>query len=256
MNSFRPNRPRKRLFIAALLVLVVYGVGFFSAGSLRAFLRDAGYIAWKAGSSFGAAFSGSGYLSVRRALMEENASLREQISRLEEKGAAYQVLVEENRSLREMTHIAELEGGVTAPITSSFRASPYGTFMIGAGSSDGILPGDIVLSSESFVIGRVEETSEDSALVRELFASGVSTDALLSNTGITIEGRGGGNARASLPREVSISVGDPVISPIFRGRAIGIVGAVEENQSRGEKVVYIRLPLNLSALKFVYIVKR
>ena len=86
--------------------------------------------------------------------MEENAALREQISRLEERSAAYQVLVEENKSLREMTRAASLGVGVTAPVISSFRASPYGTFLIGAGSADGISPGDIVLSSENFVIGR------------------------------------------------------------------------------------------------------
>jgi len=256
MNSFRPNRSRKRLFIATIIVLGLYLADIFTGGSIRGIVRTAGSFVWKSGQAAGDTISNSGYFSARRSLMEENAALREQISRLEERSAAYQVLVEENKSLREMTRAASLGVGVTAPVISSFRASPYGTFLIGAGSADGISPGDIVLSSENFVIGRVAESAAENSLVRELFAAGVETDAILADTGVTVEGSGGGNAKANLSREVSISEGNAVVSPIFGGRAIGIVGAIEEDQVRGLKSAYIRLPLNLSSLKFVYVVKK
>lgn len=198
---------------------------------------------------------GSGYFSSRRALEKKNASLAEQLDRLRERSAAYEVLLKENKNLRAFLDAA-VPAGITAPVISSRRASPYGTFAIGAGKADGVSPGDIALTAESFVIGRVEEASEGSALVRELFAPGVNTDALLSGSGITVEGQGGGNARASVSRETEAKEGDAIISPVVGGRSVGIVGEVKEDAARGEKTVYIRLPVNLDALQFVYLVKQ
>lgn len=255
MNSYRQNNARKRLLFATAVVIVLYVIDAASGGSVRALARVAGSALWKWGVSAAQIASGSGYFSSRRALESENAMLKEQLARLEERSAAYQVLLSENNALRDMLRISS-EKGVTAPITSSFRASPYGTFQIGAGSSDGIAAGDIVLSPEHFVIGRVIETSAHSALARSLFAPGVSTDALIEKVGVTVEGQGGENARASMARDATVAEGDAVISPIFGGRAIGIVGAVLEDSARAEKKIYIRLPVNLSALQFVYLVKR
>ena len=256
MNLYRQNNGRKRLFLATFLVILLYVIDIFSGGGVRGLVRGAGALAWKLGTFAERFVSGSGYFSSRRLLESENAALREHAARSEERAAAYQVLSDENNELRAMLRVASLGRGVTAPVTSSFRASPYGTFTIGAGSEDAIAPGDIVLSSENFVIGRVEEASAHNALVRTLFAPGVSTDALVGKSGISAEGQGGGNARASMMRDASVAVGDPVISNVFGGRAIGVVGAVEEDTARASKIIYIRLPVNLSALQFVYIVKK
>lgn len=237
------------------MVIFLYIIDISSGGSVRALVRGSGAWVWSMGASLERAVGASAYFGSRRALEIENASLAERLDRAQERAAAYAVLLDENKLLREMLKLASARG-VTAPVASSFRASPYGTFVIGAGAADGISAGDVVLTSENFVIGRVEETSLRNALVRALFAPGVNTDALLSGTGITAEGQGGGNARAAVSLETPAKEGDPVISPVFGGRAIGVVGAVSEDAARGGKTVYIRLPVNLSALRFVYLVKQ
>ena len=255
MNLYRQNKGLKRLYLTTALVIVLYIIDVLSGGTVRTMVRNAGSVIWQLGTGLEKVVGRSGFISSRRALEAENASLSGQLASLQEKSAAYQVLQDENKVLRGMLHIASSRSGVTAPVISSFRSSPYGTFLIGAGSSDSVVSGDVVLSAENFVIGRVEETSAHSALVRELFASGVSTDALLGKAGVTVEGHGGGNARATMDRDAIVAVGDPVISPIFGGRVIGVVGAVQEDASRAGKVVYIRLPVNLSVLQFVYLVR-
>lgn len=229
---------------------------------MRALARASGASVWGWGASIEKLIYESGFLSTRRGLARENSALAGQIAQLEERAAAYEVLKEENEALRHMLRVAETargekkESGITAPIISSFRASPYGTFQVGAGFADSVSPGDIVLSAENFVIGRIESADSHSSLVRAVFAPGVSSDATLRGVGIAVEGHGGGNARTKMPRQSDVAVGDPVVSAILGARAIGVVGNISEDSGSAYKSVDIYLPVNLSAIQFVYIVKQ
>ncbi len=229
---------------------------------MRSLVRQAGSLAWRLGVSIQKSVYGSGFFATRRGLIAENAALKEQVAQFQERSAAYRVLKDENTSLREMLNVAEIvrgqnrESGITAPIISSFRASPYGTFQIGAGRADSVSPGNLVLSAENFVIGTVEAVDEHASLVREIFTPNISSDAVLHGVGVAVQGQGGGNARTDVPRQSEVAVGDPVVSPTLGSRAIGIVGNVSEDSGSAYKRVHIYLPVNLSVLQFVYIVKQ
>ena len=270
MNLFRQNnRSRgrwtphsgRRILVSTAVVCALILIDSFSGGSVRSLVRQAGSLVWRLGSAVESSIYGSGFFSTRRGLLAENAALTEQVAQFQERSAAYRVLKEENNALREMLNVAESangrnkESGITAPIVSSFRASPYGTFQIGAGSADSVSPENLVLSAENFVIGRVEAVDAHTSLVREIFAPNKSTDAVVHGVGVAIEGQGGSNARTDVPRQSDIAVGDPVISAAFGSRAIGVVGNVSEDSGNAYKRVQIYLPVNLSVLQFVYIVK-
>ncbi len=270
MNLFRQNNwpkagwrpPRGRhFFVTTAIIFVLLIIDGLSGGKIRSVARLAGSEVWKLGSAMTQSITGSRFISSRRALIEENLALAQQIAWLQERAAAYRVLQDENKALRDVLHVAGIErnpnreSGITAPIVSSFRSSPYGTFQVGAGREDSVSSGNLVLSSENFVIGRVEDVDSHTALVRLIFAPNVSSDALLRGAGVTVEGRGGGNASTKVPRQIDVAVGDAVISPVLYGRAIGIVGKVSEDSGSAYKQVNIYLPVNLSSLQFVYIVE-
>ena len=271
MNLFRPNnflggrwtpRSGRRIFTATAIVCALILVDAFSGGTVRSLVRRAGSLVWWWGISIERSIHESGFFRTRRGLIAENAALTEQIAQFQERSAAYRVLKDENIALREMLNVAETakgrskESGITAPIASSFRASPYGTFQIGAGTADSVSPGNLVLSAENFVIGRVLTADAHTSLVKEIFAPNVSSDAVLHGIGVAVVGQGGGNAKTDVPREADIAVGDPVISAIFGSRAIGVVGNVSVDSGSAYKRVQIYLPVNLSILQFVYIVKQ
>src|SRR3989344_361980 len=271
MNLFRLNNSHnsrwtphsgRRIFIATLIVCALVLVDALSGGRVRSLVRAVGSNTWGWGISIKNSVYESGFFSTRRWLLAKNAALTEQVAQFQERSAAYRVLKDENNALRKMLRVAEItqgqskESGITAPIVSSFRASPYGTFQIGAGSADSVAPGDFVLSTENFVIGRIEEVSKNTSLVKEVFAPNASSDAVLRGIGVAILGQGGGNARTDVPRQAEVAVGDPVISPALGSRAIGIVGNVSENSGNAYKRVQIYLPVNLTVLQFVYIVKQ
>ena len=69
-------------------------------------------------------------------------------------------------------------------------------------------------------------------------------------------GDGGGNAHASVPRGIPVHEGDAVIANAYGGRAIGVVGKVVSSPASAEQTVYMRLPVDLASLRYVYILHK
>ena len=261
MNSYRHSKKsRGPLLLATILVLLVFIIDWLSGGSVRALLRAGASSVWDVGSRAGSVVFGSGFFSTRRALEEENRTLQEELSQLKVRAAAFDVLKEENDALRKVVDLAKGDSGITAPITSSFRSSPYGTFLIGAGTEDGVRVGSLVIAGDpqfgGFLIGHVQAADARASLVKSLFAPGETTDAIVNNVGITLEGHGGGQARGEAPREAVIEERSIVTSALMGGRAIGIVGKVEKDPGGASQRVYVNLPISLTSLKFVYVVEQ
>ena len=253
------RRGRNRLLIATALVIFVFVADALTGGSIRAFLRAGASGMWNIGARAGDTILASGFFSTRRALEEENRMLREELTQLKMYAVAFDILKAENESLRKITSLVEEGSGITAPVASSFRTSPYGTFFVGAGTEDGVRAGSLVVAGDpkfgGFVIGRVDDANSHVSLVKGLLAPGETTDAVVHDVGISLEGRGGGQARGDAPLDAVIEVGDVVTSAAVGGRAVGIVGAVEEDVGSASKHVYIHLPFALPTLQFVYVIE-
>ncbi len=245
---------RRHLFAATLLVIFLFSVDLLSDGAIRDTVRLGGTAISRGVARAERLFVGSSIFSSRRALVDQNQSLTEKLAWLEKRVAGGEALKAENDQLRALVHLAEDSSGVTAPIISSLYSSPYGTFLIGAGSEDGVALRSLVLTYEGFVVGVVSDTGSHTGTVTEIFAPGASIDALVSGAAISVFGSGGGNAHAEMPRNIPVAVGDPVVAPQFGQRAIGIVGRVASSSARASQDVYIRIPVNLASLQYVYII--
>ncbi|MBI4087972.1 rod shape-determining protein MreC [Candidatus Kaiserbacteria bacterium] len=247
---------RKRFLLATLIIAIFFVFDVATGGALRSVARAGANFLWSAGSVAESAIFGSGYFSSRRALQAENDALERENAELKAEIAGFATLENENIELRELVRLAENVGGITAPIVSSVRASPYGTFMIGAGSAEGVVAGSIALvgGARGIVLGEVKEVYAHSALVQEVFAPGASVESELRGTSLTFEGHGGGNARAEAPRALEVREGDSVTSAQFSGRLIGIVGAVRAGSASAYQSIYIRTPVSRTEIRYVYVV--
>ena len=254
MNSYRQNKsPNTRLWAATLLVVFLFVVDLFSGGKIHNELRAGAAYGSNALSQTGSAITGSGFFSSRASLEAQNRALLDQVALYEERAAGFEALRSENDQLRALTHLAQTVQGVTAPIVSSVISSPYGTFLIGAGAADGVAKGSLVLTSGGFVVGTVSDVGTHTSTVLETFAPGTSLKAIIRGTAVSVAGSGEGNAQASVPRGVPIAVGDAVISPEMGERPLGIVGGVASSSAQATQDIYIRLPVNLGGLQFVYV---
>jgi cell shape-determining protein MreC len=245
---------RSKLLYATLLVLFLFFLDLLSNGAVRGLAQYGASHVWRGAQHVRSSVLDSGYFSSRRALAREAEMLRTQLLGSEERAAALAALERENELLRSLLHLSQRERGVTAPVASSFRSSPYGTFLIGAGEDEGVVEGSLVLSEGGFVVGRVSEARQRTSLVKEIFAGGAREDVMIHGIVASASGRGGGNARIFMPRAVSIAEGDIITAPAFSNRPVGLVGKVESDSASAEQTVYASAPVNLASLQYVYVV--
>ena len=78
-------------------------------------------------------------------------------------------------------------------------------------------------------------------------------EVTVAGSATLLEGRGGGNARALLPRGVEVKENDPVFAPSLGSRPVGVVGSIESDPSLAEQTIHVSLPVNLDSLRYVYV---
>ena len=258
MNLYRQNtkQSKRKLYAATILAIVLFLGDLLSGGSVRSLVHGITSSVWSVGTTAGHAISQSGFFNSRASLATTNQSLQKQVAQYQQDAAAYTALQSENKSLRALVHLAATTPGVTAPITSSTNASPYGTFLIGAGAAQGVKVGSLVVTSDTFVVGKVTSVENNQSTVTELFAPHSTVAAKIDTSDVVLEGWGGGNARTTVLHGVTVAVGDPVVVPSFGGRSVGVVGKVIEDPSSASVVVLVYLPVNLSSLDYVYVVNQ
>ncbi len=248
----RRRSPKYRLIFATLFVLVLFLADIVSGGKVRGIVRSVSADIHQGISRIVSSTKG-GVLTTRAALEAQNKQLSAEVALLRERSAAYSALRQENDQLRSIVGLASSTAGHTAPIVSSVSASPYGTFVIGAGERQGVSRGNLVLTGSGFAVGRVTDTAENTALVTQFLAPNAKIAAVIHGAETEVEG-GGGNGHARLPRSVPVVRGDPVVAPSLGGRPIGIVGATASSSASAAQDVYIALPVALPSLQFIYVV--
>ena len=186
------SRGRSRLLFATVLIICVFALDALLGGPFRNFVRSVASHAWTGVGSVGASITGSGVFARNSTLARENQRLTQELEQVRERAAAYDALKAENETLRTMLHFSETAPGVTAPVVSSYHASPYGTFMVAAGADDAIAPGDLVLSESGYVVGRVADVGETRTLVRSVFQAGSTLDIVVGNAAVSAIGEGTG----------------------------------------------------------------
>lgn len=243
------------MFAALLILILAVGVDIFLDGAIRSAARNTLVPIVRIGSGAVAAVSGGDFWSSRQSLLKENETLRSELDKMRARAIGFDAMQQEHDALQRMLHLADDDtAGITAPIISSFRASPYGTFLIGAGSEHGVAKGSIALSEGGFVMGVVEDVNRKNSLVRMVFAPGMKTDVVVGAIGFELTGKGGGNASAEVPIEAALTERSLVLAPVYESRPIGIIGKIESASSSAYADVHVVFPLNLNTVRYVYIV--
>lgn len=254
-NSFHRNRRNTRgLAVASVAVLLILAVDLLSSGALRGVVQSGSVAIWRGFNITVDAVFGSGFFRTRNSLAAENKKLRQEIEHMREQTTLYAALREDYAAVSALVHLAESTSGLTAPVASSFVSSPYGTFHIKAGNSSGVAEGDLVFSADGFMIGIVIEAHSGVSVVRELFAPGAKSDVTIHGAGAIATGRGGGNARVEIARGIQVAEGD-IVRLASSGKPVGVVGKVEADSASSVQDVFIRFPLNLSSVRFVFVTR-
>lgn len=185
------------------------------------------------------------------------AQLRAQLASTTAALADRDRLAAENAELKlELGRGAKDERRALAGVLLHPPGTPYDTLVIDAGQAQGIAVGDLVFAG-ALAIGTVDELYLTTARVILYSAPGLSYDATLTTEGgalpVSVEGQGAGSMSARVPSGTPVKAGDRVDFPGLAGGVTGTVTAVFGADTDTFKTVYLRLPIDLFALQYVYV---
>src|SRR3989339_190469 len=190
-------------------------------------------------------------------LINQNTALKEELLQRTRETFTTRALTLENEHLRELLHRVDARPELLpAAVMHGDTFSPYDTFFIDIGSTEGVRDNMLALTPENIAIGSVTKTLEHTAIVTQFSAAGHTYDVVLGATTsvhTTVTGFGSGTMLITIPRDIYVEEGDSVVLPSFTTYPIGTVASIEVAPEDAYKTLYIRSPSNVYGLRHVLI---
>lgn len=255
----RPLRARRAPFVVAGIFVI--GVIMLTFTPLRVTLSRGVYFfasgVWQGGDRIsGAVKNFFGGFASKEALVEENMSLREEVSRMQVQVLDRNLLEEKVRDLEERLGRTNADDRIVAHVLAGPGRSPYDLLVIDAGEDHGVVLGDLVVYAGAGVVGEVVEVYRTSSKVSLFSSPGKQLPVLVVGT-TTIPtiatGRGMGNFEAHVPQGSVVVAGESVITP--EDLIVGTVGAVIENEAMPFVRILFTSPFNIAEMRTVEVVK-
>lgn len=258
-----PKRARRTLhtsytaiFLVAVLIVLIL-VQVFVPGFLSRIARQAAAPVWNSENRLTAGI-GSLFEAMRskQGLVEENRALEERVRVYDAQAAYIEALEEENKELKALLNQSRFDSLLLAPILRRPPATPYDTLIVDVGASGEARVGNRVTIGGSFVVGKLAAVEGSVGTVQLFSTPGVETDVLIgaTSTSAVAIGQGSGNFLIRLPRELAVSVGDPVFLPSISPLILGEVREIEADTSDPFSTIRFTSPLSLQGMRFVEIV--
>lgn len=188
-------------------------------------------------------------------LIEENRLLSEEVTNNRFSLVDYEATSYENQKLREALKIRPAENFITAVVVARPPQVPLDSLFLDKGKTDALSVGDLVLTSERVLIGKIAEASRTKSVVSLNSFAGVTSYGFVMRTNepLEIRGVGGGGMEAKVPIDFDIEVGDKLLTSDSFTHFVAVVGMIEEDRSSGFKDVLMSLPVDISKINMVFI---
>ena len=197
------------------------------------------------------------FFSSKKELTDDVNRLSSELERAKTLLLDRELLLSENRIIKEQFGRAkEQKGRLIGAILKTPPKSLYDTAVIDIGLEDGVRIGDLALSG-SVVLGVVGKVFAHTSLVEFFSTSGKKTAVVILHDDKAIpveaEGRGGGEFRATLPKEVSIIVGDSVVMPGLSLLLFATIEAIDGSDTDSFQTVRFKNPVSIELLRILEI---
>ena len=283
MSYLLDKKQKESKFFKIILIIVILVVLFFFRTKIlnglsfvsHAVFRPVLILGNKVGESFSNA---SSFLYSKKSLLLENETLKSQILESEADRANYISVVDENSKLKEILGRKKSDVNmILGTILSKPVQSIYGTFIIDAGTDQGIAQGQRVFAFGNVPIGRIAEVYANSSKVVLFSNPGEKTEAIVSlvsadsqinssedyaikrqagrDAYLEAVGRGGGNFEMILPRDFVLQVGDEVVLPGTHPYVLATVQSTISDPRDSFQKALLASPINIQELKFVEVEK-
>ena len=238
---FRSNDLR-RTGVLVLLCVGVVALGLLFSGTIR----DAATLL------FTSTDNATRYaLLPRGVLIERLSTFEAERARIEYQAVLYQDLAQKFAALEAEVALRNPGTYGTARVVSAPPRTHYDTLLIDAGSDAGVVVGDIA-SVGGIAVGVVTDASTYSALVQLYSSPGSEFDVSVGGAHalVVAHGVGGGSIEATIPNELSVTIGDTV-TELKSGYVVGVVAEVLKREIDTTASLRIVIPVSPSTIRLV-----
>ncbi len=193
--------------------------------------------------------------SSKEKLVMANQKLQNEVTQLQVFKIDRDRLQSENTRLQNVLNRKGNRNLILAGILSKPPLSAYDTFVVDAGTSEGVKNGAKVFMYGNIAIGQVIEVAAHKSKLRLYSSPENNIDVFLGAGQIPIKvtGMGGGNFKAEVPRGVNVPVDTKVYFPGSNNDMLGVVGHIEQKQNDTFQEIYIKSPVDIWSLQYVEI---
>lgn len=165
------------------------------------------------------------------------------------------LLASENDALKAELGRASHVDGVLGHVTTLPNRSIYDTFVIDAGTKEGIAVGQTVYGFGTIALGTITDVAPEHATVQLFSASGRETPGSVgpNNVTVTLTGRGGGEYEVRLPRDLQFTTGEVVAYQSVRTAVLATIERIATDPRDPFQKLIAKAPINLQALKWVIV---
>lgn len=210
--------------------------------------------------NFFSSISGNGFgsetiFSSKARLWAENQELKGKL--VEQSVAILQLesLTKENEQLRSEFGRTNRKKTLQASVLAAPGISPYDTFLVDVGESEGVRLGARAYFFEGLAAGRVTRVDSHTALITLLSSPEEIVPVVVGsrNSLLQAKGRGGGEFVLEIPKDIQLSEEQPVFLPGTPQQVLGKIESVQTDIAHSVQTVYFRTLLNLSEVRSVFI---
>jgi len=182
-----------------------------------------------------------------------NSALQRKVDELHVRLALTDAMALENAELKALMGRASTSEFVIAAVLKRPPLSIYDELIIDLGSEDGVTVGQTVYSVGQISLGRVVDVFDNTARVKLFSSPDETVDVFVGpfRSPATAKGRGGGQYKAELPRDIIVSEGDPVTIPAINDSVFGTVTAVLSSPTEPFQSIIFAPPVNIFEIRWV-----
>lgn len=189
-------------------------------------------------------------------LVQEKEDLQNKLEVVQGMLLDMQRIQKENESLREQLNVVNNPNEIiTAQVLSTPTRSIYRGITVQAGEQHGVAVGQYVTAFGTVLLGRVVEVYPRTAHVALFTDPDVVHTVFLPEQELVVEstGRGSGNLRFDIPRDIVVAEGDYILSQ-ETGKILGMIHTSLTDPREPVQTVLARSPLNLEHLQWVQVI--
>lgn len=247
MSSFKPHKRRPHILISIGLSLVGILVVWVVARALIATTKEHLPLA--------SATTVYNSLLPKKVLVNKITELQTTLESYDAQLTTAKLLASENDALKAELGRVEHIDGVLGHVTTLPNRSIYDTFVIDAGTKEGIVVGQTVYGFGTIALGTITDVALEHATAQLFSASGRETSGSVgpNNVNVTLTGRGGGEYEVRLPRDLQFTTGEVIAYQSVHTAVLASIERIATDPRDPFQKLIAKAPINLQALKWVIV---